>query len=99
RLEEVGFAPHRCVRVEPRPDQTVRLVYRGVRLGTALVGHVGLADVFTRRDVRAPGALQVSIDGRVVAEVSVGVDDGWVRFEAATEPADAAEVVFAATAV
>lgn len=99
RLEEVGFEPHRCVRVEPRPGETVRLVYRGVRLGTALVGYVGLADVFTRRDVRAPGALQVLVNGQAVVELSVGVDDGWVRFEAATEPADAAEVVFAATAV
>jgi hypothetical protein len=99
RLEEVGFEPHRCVRVEPQPDQTVRVQYPGVRLGTRLVGYVGLADVFTRRDVHAPGALVVTIDGQPVAETRVGVDDGWVRFEAQTAPAERADVVFAATAV
>ena len=99
RLEEVGFEPHRCVRVEPQPDQTVRVRYPGARLGTRLVGYVGLADVFTRRDVRAPGELAVHIDGRQVAAVRAGVDDGWVRFEAETAPAERADVVFAATAV
>ena len=99
RLEEVGFEPHRCVRVEPQPDQTVRIEYPGVRLGTRLVGHVGLADVFTRRDVRAPGELTVSVAGQEVARVRFGVDDGWVRFEAETRPAERADVVFAATAV
>lgn len=99
RLEEVGFAPHRCVRVEPRPDQTVRIRYPGVVLGRALVGYVGLADVFTRRDIRDPGRLEVSVNGATVASVEVGVDDGWVRFAVATEPEQAAEVVFAATAV
>lgn len=99
RLEEVGFEPHRCVRVEPQPGETVRIQYPGVRLGARLVGHVGLADVFTRRDVRAPAELTVSIDGREVARARAGVDDGWVRFEATTEPAARADVVFAATAV
>lgn len=99
RLEEVGFAPHRCVRVEPWPGETVRIHYPGVRLGTRLVGHVGLADVFTRRDVRDPGALSVRVDGREVASARFGVDDGWVRFEAETRPAERADVVFAATAV
>lgn len=99
RLEEVGFAPHRCVRVEPQPGKTVRVQYSGARLGSRLVGYVGLADVFTRRDVRAPGELAVSAGGRELARVRFGVDDGWVRFEAATEPAERAEVTFAATAV
>lgn len=99
RLEEVGFEPHRCVRVEPWPGQTVRIEYPRARMGTRLVGHVGLADVFTRRDIRDPGELAVLVDGREVARVRVGVDDGWVRFEAETQPAEQAEVVFAATAV
>jgi hypothetical protein len=99
RLEEVGFEPHRCVRVEPWPGQTVRIQYPRARLGTRLVGHVGLADIFTRRDIRDPADLAVLIDGREAARVRVGVDDGWVRFEAETTPAEQAEVVFAATAV
>lgn len=98
-LEEVGFAPHRCVKVVPRPGETVSIVYRGVALGRRLVGYVGLADVFTRRDVRAPGRLTVRIDGAQVAQVTAGVEDGWVRFEAPTKGAATAEVRFEATAV
>lgn len=98
RLEEVGFAPHRCVRLVPRPDQTVTVTYPAAELGRELVGYVGLADVFTRRDVRAPGRLVVRVDGEEVASVTAGVDDGWVRFAAPIEPG-AGEVSFAATAV
>jgi len=99
RLEEVGFAPRRCVRVVPDPDQTAFIRYAGVELGRELVGYVGLADVFTRRDVRDPGRLVVSIDGRQVADVTVGVEDGWVRFAAPTAPSLGAGVEFAATAL
>jgi len=98
-LEEVGFEPHRCVKVVPPPDRTVTITYPGVELGRELVGYVGLADVFTRRDVREPGRLTISIDGREVAAVTAGVDDGWVRFAVPTEPRAGAEVVFSATAV
>lgn len=98
-LEEVGFEPHQCIRVVPRADGTATITFRDVTLGTRLVGYVGLADVFTRREVRAPGRLAVSVGGTRVAEVTAGVDDGWVRFEAATEPRAGAEVTFEATAV
>lgn len=98
-LEEVGFEPHRCIQVVPRPDGTAEIRYPDVPLGSRLVGYVGLADVFTRRDVRAPARLAVAIDGTEVAEVTVGVEDGWVRFEVATEPRSGAEVTFTATAI
>lgn len=98
-LEEVGFEPHRCVRVVPRPNQTVRVSYAKVPLGSVIVGYVGLADVFTRRDHRQPGELVVEVNGRVAAQVRFGVDDGWVRFEVETEPTEAATVTFAAKAV
>jgi hypothetical protein len=97
-LAEVGFAPRRCVEVVPQPGQAVRVTFPQLPLGGALVGYVGLADVFTRRDVRAPGKLEVEIGGRVVAQATAGVDDGWVRFEAPTTPG-AADVTFVATAV
>lgn len=97
-LTEVGFEPHRCIQVVPRPDQSAQVRFTAAELGSELVGYVGLADVFTRRDVRDPGRLTVTIDGKQVAEVTAGVDDGWVRFAAATEPGPA-EVEFTATAV
>lgn len=97
-LQEVGFEPHRCVLARPSAGGTTEVRYPAVALGSRLVGYVGLADVFTRRDDREPGQLSVAIDGTEVASVRAGVDDGWVRFEAPTTPAPSAEVVFRASA-
>ncbi|HTJ45286.1 MAG TPA: hypothetical protein VL463_24435 [Kofleriaceae bacterium] len=96
-LAEVGFAPHRCVQLVPVPNKSATITYQA-QLGTELVGYVGLADVFTRRDVREPGRLAVAIDGKEVANVTIGDDDGWVRFAAKTTPG-ATTVTFTATAV
>jgi hypothetical protein len=85
-LAEVGFEPHRCVQVVPAADQAVTLTFANVAVGTALIGGVGLADVFKRRQVRDPIELSVAIDGIEVARVAAGVDSGWVRFRATTTP-------------
>jgi hypothetical protein len=94
RLEEVGFEPHYCVRAEVRPGGKLVIEYPDAKLGKELVGYVGLADVFTRRDIRSPGWLSVSIDGDEVARTRAGIDDGWVGFRIETEPDDAAVVRF-----
>lgn len=90
-LAEVGFEPHRCIQVVP--TSPIRMTV-ALPAGT-LVGYAGLADVFTRRDIRAPATLEVEVAGKIVASVSPGVDDGWVRFE--TE-VPAGEVTFIARA-
>jgi hypothetical protein len=97
-LAEVGFTPRRCVQLVPQPGQTVALELTQLTLGSKLAVGVGLADVFTRRDVRAPGSLAVFIDDKPVAQRSFGVDDGWVRFDVATTPGKH-RVRFEATAV
>ncbi len=97
-LAEVGFEPHRCAQIVPAPDRSATITFDRAALGRELVGYVGLADVFTRRDVREPGRLAVAIDGKEVANVTVGDDDGWVRFAAKTTPGPAT-VTFTATAV
>ena len=96
-LAEVGFTPKRCIQITPPPKQPVRITFPQLQLGTTLVGYVGLADVFTRRSPRGPGTLEVQIAGKTVATKSAGVDDGWVRFEAATTPG-VADVTFVASA-
>lgn len=78
-LAEVGFEPHRCIQVIPDAGKPVRLTFPSLPAGR-LVGYAGLADVFTRRDIRRPGRLIVEVDGRAVTEVTPGVDDGWVPF-------------------
>ena len=92
-LAEVGFAPHRCLQVSPAPGAPVRITFPQLPLGKELVGYVGIADVFTRRDVRSPGRLDVELGGQLIASAVAGVDDGWVRFAAATPPG-AADVTF-----
>jgi hypothetical protein len=96
-LAEVGFAPHRCLQITPAVNDPQRITFPALQLGTTLVGYVGLADVFTRRDIRAPGELDVEIDGIIRARIEPGVDDGWVRFEIATQPGPA-DVTFVASA-
>lgn len=95
-LAEVGFAPHRCLQIVPPPNGKVTITIP-MQLGTKLVGYVGLADVFKRRDIRTPGELVVSV-GTASAHVKPGVDDGWVRWELATTPG-VADVTFVAKAV
>ena len=97
-LEEVGFAPRRCVRGVPRAGEQGSIRFDDVSLGETLVGYAGLADIFTLRDIREPGRLRVLIDGDEVASVALGIDDGWVRFEAETEPREGASVEFLAEA-
>jgi len=96
-LAEVGFEPHRCIQITPSPNSPVRVTFPGLTLGSQLVGYVGLADVFTRRDIRAPGTLAIEIGGTQVASVTAGVDDGWVKFSAPTTPGPA-DVTFIASA-
>jgi hypothetical protein len=96
-LAEVGFTPRRCLQIVPPPGRPVRVTFPELPLGRELVGYAGLADVFTRRDIRAPATLAVEIDGRVVASVTPGIDDGWVRFQVATTPGTA-DVTFVASA-
>ncbi|MBA3453253.1 MAG: hypothetical protein H0T42_09195 [Deltaproteobacteria bacterium] len=97
-LAEVGFAPHRCIQVVPTPDIPMQITFPGVPLGTQLVGYVGIADVFTRRDNRAAAQLEVEIGGRVIARARAGVDDGWVRFAGTTTPGAADITIVARSA-
>jgi hypothetical protein len=85
-LTEVGFAPHRCIQVIPPARSSVRITFPQLQLGRELVGYAGLADIFTRRSPRGPGTLVTEIDGKQIGRLDVGVDDGWVRFAAATPP-------------
>ncbi|HTL32636.1 MAG TPA: hypothetical protein VL326_05910 [Kofleriaceae bacterium] len=94
---EVGFEPHQCLQLTPSPNQPVRITFPQLQLGSQLVAYVGLADVFTRRDIRAPGSFAIEIGGKQVASANPGVDDGWMRLSAPTTPGPA-DVTFIASA-
>jgi hypothetical protein len=95
-LAEVGFQPHRCWQIVPPAHGKVTITIP-MTLGTKLVGYVGLADVFKRRDIRTAGELEVHA-GAASANAIAGIDDGWVRFELATTPGPA-DVTFIAKAI
>ncbi|HTM19370.1 MAG TPA: hypothetical protein VL172_02645, partial [Kofleriaceae bacterium] len=95
-LQEVGFAPHRCLAASPGQGKTAVMRWPSIELGSQLVGYFGEADVFTRRENLYPARLEVLVAGHPAADLTVGPDDGWVRFAAPTPPG-AAEVVFRAT--
>jgi hypothetical protein len=88
-LAEVGFEPHRCWQVVPSAGQTVTLRWDAVTLGTELAIGVGLADVFKRRDVRAPVDVIVELGEQEVTRARIGVDSGWVRRVVPTTPGPA----------
>ncbi len=85
-LQEVGFEPHRCIKVVPKPNKSVSMRFEAASLGNEIVAYVGLADVFTRRDVRDPGKLEILVNDTIVATKVVTVDNGWQRVVAATSP-------------
>lgn len=96
-LAEVGFTPRRCVQVVPRAGGEVRLAFPTFVLGRELWLFGGLADIFTRRDVREPAELEVWLDGRRAGALRLGIDDGWRSLRLATEPG-AAELLVVARA-
>ena len=60
--------------------------WASVMLGREIVAYVGLADVFTRRDIRYPGEFEILVDGRSAIIAKVTVDNGWQRVVASTSP-------------
>jgi hypothetical protein len=97
-LAEVGFTPRRCIQLVPQANGSARMTFPSMPIGTSIVAGVGLADIFTRREVRDPGKLEIEIAGVVVASKQFGVDDGWVKLTAATSPG-VADVTFIASAI
>jgi hypothetical protein len=88
-LVEVAFTPRRCMVVATPADRPVRITFPNVALGDELVGYVGIADVFTRRENREPVELALTIDGRPGATATAPID-AWVPFRVATRPGRAA---------
>jgi hypothetical protein len=79
-LPELGQA-----RLRPPAERTgTRITFRDVPLGTELVGYVGIADVFTRREDRAPVTLDVAVGGKTTS--AVAPIDRWVRWSLPTAP-------------
>jgi hypothetical protein len=84
-LNEVDYAGRLCtvLRAPGRLDAGI------VPLGRRLAVRAGLTDFRARRDNRAFALLRVLVDGKPVAEASIGSESGWVPLEADTTPGKA----------
>jgi hypothetical protein len=88
-LVEVDFQPRRCVTASPGPGKIATLTWPSVELGSELVGHFALADIFTLRENLAPARAEITA-GTATTTVFVEPTDGWVRFALPTTPGPAA---------
>ncbi len=78
-IEEVEFSPRRCLSATLFPGREKIYEFANVPAGKLQV-FLGVADVFTRRDIREPALLFME-SGSAVLRGLVGVNDGWQRFE------------------
>jgi hypothetical protein len=89
-LVEVAFEPHRCLIVPVGNGTPVTVTYPNVTLGSELVGYLGIADVFTRRENREPIELAVEVSsGHDEPTIVTAPIDRWVPFRVPTTPGSA----------
>jgi hypothetical protein len=84
-LSEVDYAGRLCtgLRVPGKLDAGT------IPLGRRLAARAGLTDFRARRDNRAFALVRMLVDGKPVAEASIGSESGWVPLEADTTPGPA----------
>lgn len=80
-IADRDWRPRRCVLAHPPPVGEIALRYRGVRLGSRLVGHGGLYWMTERARAGAPIELRVEVDGTEVGRFIHADGDGWAPFE------------------
>ncbi len=83
---EIAYRPRRCLRFEVGDGAQITLKLAGVQLGERLRGHLGFTDFNARIRSDAPALLEVAIDGRPQAALTLSDRQGWAPFEIATVP-------------
>ncbi len=81
---EVAYRPRRCVRFAVQDGAPIRLSLSKVELGDHLRGHLGFTDFNARIRSDAPALIQIAIDGRPLAALTISDRQGWAAFEVAT---------------
>ncbi len=83
---EVAYRPHRCLRFDVGDGAQITLKLAGVELGEHLRGHLGFTDFNARIRSDAPALVEVNVDGRPLASLTISDRQGWAAFELATPP-------------
>ncbi len=96
-LTDGSFAPRRCVYTHPADDNTIRVTYSDVPLGSELVLAGGLYWEREREQPGAPVHVDVDVGGSRLGSLSHRAGEGWKRvsFPLRESPSDTAEVAFA----
>ncbi|MBW2457769.1 MAG: hypothetical protein JRI68_24910 [Deltaproteobacteria bacterium] len=80
-IADEDFRPRRCLWAHPPRRGELRIRYRDVTLGQAIVGHGGLYWIIERERRGAPIELRVRVDGDEVGRATHVDGDGWSAFE------------------
>ncbi len=86
-VEEVDFAPRQCIVLQPRRGVPLEMTLPAVALKDQVVGYVGLADVFYRRDVFHPVTVIVSVGKQSPQTFKLFPTSGWLPFSVDTNSA------------
>jgi hypothetical protein len=81
---DLDYNPRRCLLTHPTDNTYTTINYPPGKVGTKVVGYIGI-DVFQERDLtRPPVFTRVSIGNKEVARAKHKDGDGWLRFEGST---------------
>ncbi len=83
-IDDEGYRPRRCVWAHPPQGGVLEITYRGVPLGTALRGHMGIPWLPARDGLGTPVKLETVVDGGVVATQRYDEREGWRAFDVDT---------------
>jgi hypothetical protein len=96
QLAEVGHRPYRCIYAHPVDGHLMRLTFRAVPMGRALVGYTGIDDFENRKRSQKPVLLEVRAGEEILG--TVRHDSAWpwhrFRFDTAALAGKSVEVRF-----
>ncbi|MEZ4385603.1 MAG: hypothetical protein R3A79_30070 [Nannocystaceae bacterium] len=83
---EIAYRPRRCLAFAVEGGVPIRLDLPRAALGERLRGHLGFTDYNARIRGDAPARVEIAVDGRRRAALTISDRQGWAAFEVATPP-------------
>ena len=87
-IDDQRYRPRRCIWANSRSEAQIRILYRGVPLGTMLRGYSGMPWMMTRDHQGPPIELGLVVDGQLLGSVLCHDGEGWTAFEMAIRGAE-----------
>jgi hypothetical protein len=83
---EIAYRPRRCLALAVADGTDVYVDLAQIQLGDRLRGHLGFTDFNSRIRSDAPARVEIAVDGRRRAALTISDRQGWAAFEVATSP-------------